>query len=133
MPVKLLMAAGSDSRTILIVDDDPDCVEPLEMLLKLAAPALTILTAGDGQTGVDLARRFKPAIVIMDLEMPVLNGMEAARQIKGEAVGQAPLIVAVSGNVPGLPAALASGSFDFALPKPLQTESLLRILELESN
>lgn len=122
------MAAGSDARTILIVDDDPDCVEPLELLLKLAVPALTILTAGDGQTGVDLARRFKPALVIMDLEMPILDGIEAARRIRTDAGGHAPLIVAVSGNALGLPAVLASGNFDHAFAKPVQADKLLQIL-----
>ena len=41
-----------------------------------------VVTAGDGQEGVDVARRVKPSLVIMDLHMPVLDGWQATRELR---------------------------------------------------
>ena len=119
------------TRTLLIVDDDPDSTEPLGLLLKGLAPAASVLAAPDGQAGVDLARRSKPDVVIMDIRMPVLGGVEAAAQMRRDAQGRPLLLIAVSGDVLNLPAIFATGHFDHALRKPLEVKALLAILELD--
>ncbi len=72
---------------VLIVDDLPQVREGLAILLKLAAkgscPTIEVIgEAINGYEAVQQAQRLHPDVILMDLEMPVLDGYEAARQIK---------------------------------------------------
>lgn len=71
-----------EQMTILIVEDLPGLRNHVSALLHKACPGkLKILQASNGQEAVELARDAKPDLVIMDIAMPVLNGMKAAQQI----------------------------------------------------
>lgn len=65
---------------VLVVDDE----EPIQELLKynLEKEGYDVKTAGNGQVGVDIARRFKPDLVLLDIMMPVMDGVEACRQMR---------------------------------------------------
>jgi two-component system, OmpR family, alkaline phosphatase synthesis response regulator PhoP len=65
---------------ILIVDDDPDIVELLEY--NLQKDGYEVLSASDGEAGLDLAQIFKPDLILLDIMMPKLNGIEAASRIR---------------------------------------------------
>src|SRR5438046_5222242 len=68
-------------RRILLVDDTPDCLRPLTRLLKLEGH--TVECAGDGEQALDVLGRFTPDTIILDLMMPVMDGvsfLEAMRQ-----------------------------------------------------
>jgi len=67
---------------VLIVDDMPQVRQELRHLLPLLGPIEVIGEAGDGLEAVCQAQALKPAVVIMDLEMPAVDGYEAARRIK---------------------------------------------------
>ncbi len=67
---------------VLIVDDIPQVRHELHTLLHLTGCVQVIGEAADGAEGVGLARQLKPDVVLLDLEMPVLDGYGAARQIK---------------------------------------------------
>ena len=81
-------AAPKSSLRILIVDDNRDGADSLAMMLRLMGNETA--TAYDGQEGVDMAGRFRPDVVLLDIGLPKLNGYEAARRIRAAAVGQAP-------------------------------------------
>jgi len=66
----------------LIVDDSPQVRQELRTLLPLAGDIEIVGEAADGLEAVRLAEALQPEVVLMDLEMPVLDGYEAARQIK---------------------------------------------------
>ncbi len=77
----------TSSIRILIVDDNPQVRENLAAVLNLAcgnaAPQLEIVgQAGDGLEGIKLSQMLQPDVILMDLEMPILNGYEATRWIK---------------------------------------------------
>ena len=66
---------------ILICDDQALVREGLEMLLNLDPDIEVVGTAGNGKEAVELAEKHKPDIVLIDLKMPVMNGIEATRTI----------------------------------------------------
>jgi NarL family two-component system response regulator LiaR len=67
---------------IIICDDQAIVRDGLEMMLKLEKDFEVIGTAGDGAAAVEMVGQKKPDMVLMDLKMPVMNGVEATRQIR---------------------------------------------------
>ena len=67
---------------IVICDDQAIVRDGLEMMLKLESDMSVVGTADDGATAVEIVAQKKPDLVLMDLKMPVLNGVEAIRQIR---------------------------------------------------
>jgi len=71
--------------TIVVADDDPDFREVVRYLLTAVADTITVLDeAPDGQKALDLVLRERPDLVITDLMMPRLNGVELTRRIRQE-------------------------------------------------
>ena len=70
--------------TVLLAEDHAIVREGLLALLKLESDMVVVGEAENGRQAVDLARKLCPAVVVMDVAMPVLNGLEATRQILAE-------------------------------------------------
>lgn len=71
---------GKPTQKVLVVDDE----EPILELLKynLEKQGYDVRTAGDGQVAVEIARKFHPDLVLLDIMMPKMDGVEACRQIR---------------------------------------------------
>ncbi len=67
---------------VIICDDQAIVRDGLEMLLKLEPDIEIVGTAEDGAAAVEMVAKQKPALVLMDLKMPIMNGVEATRQIR---------------------------------------------------
>lgn len=67
---------------VIICDDQAIVRDGLSMMLKLEKDIEVVGTADDGDAAVELALKLKPDLVLMDLKMPAMNGVEATRQIK---------------------------------------------------
>jgi len=65
---------------ILVVDDEQDIVELLKY--NLEKEGFEVKTANDGKKGIETAKKFQPDLILMDIMMPVLDGVEACRQIR---------------------------------------------------
>jgi PAS domain S-box-containing protein len=91
-------AAPSTSRTkrrILVVDDNRDGALSLTMMLELLGDE--VRTAHDGLEAIAAAESFRPEVVLMDVGMPKLNGLEAARAIRAQPWGREMTILALTG------------------------------------
>jgi CheY-like chemotaxis protein len=73
---------NNDGRTILIVEDNDELRETLSEWLKSVFCDCTFQVAGSGEKAIELAGAHHPAIVIMDIQLPRINGIEAIRHIK---------------------------------------------------
>ena len=72
---------GEDKTTVLVIDDNPDIRSLVGTLLK---DEYVVLTASDGSKGLKLAAKYIPDLIICDVMMPVMDGLECCRRLKNE-------------------------------------------------
>lgn len=107
---------------ILIVDDDPTIRSVLEALLE--DEGFTPVTAANGKEAVAIVRDSPPALVLMDLMMPVMNGVEAARTLKSEpATAGVPIIAMSAGFI--LRESIDDLLADSIISKPFDLDALI--------
>src|SRR5689334_6165538 len=69
-------------KKVLIANDEPDLINVIKF--RLRKTGYEIFVAANGQETVDLAKKHKPDVIVMDYHMPILNGAEACQQIKSD-------------------------------------------------
>ena len=112
---------------ILIVDDDPKQLKILTENLIEYNPDFKLLIATNGKSGIDIAMKNKPDLILMDWEMPVMNGVEAIKLLKAaEETGSIPVIMVTGthGETERLKEALDAGAIDF-VRKPYNAVELI--------
>ncbi len=129
MPTDGMEDSPHRSRWLLIVDDDKDSAETLSLLLTILIPGLVVVPVFDGSKASDLAKADHPPFaVVLDMEMPIVDGWATAARIRAEATGDVPLLIGVSGNLVRLNGAFERKLIDHALPKPIDTAALVQLL-----
>jgi CheY-like chemotaxis protein len=113
---------------VLYVEDNDDNVYMLKMRLELL-DGFEVMTAEDGEKGCAMARSERPDIILMDLEMPVIDGWEATRRLKADPQTRDIPIVALSAHAlaGSREKALAAGCDEFDT-KPVEFERLVGTL-----
>ena len=127
LPLSPTPARRQPSLRILTVDDNVDLADTLAMVLGLWGH--TVRTAYDGLAALEVAASFHPDVVLVDLGLPKMDGLEVARRLR-EATTGAPLLLSMSGFGPEL--ARRRGNevgFHDHLVKPLDMESLRSLLD----
>jgi len=96
-------------KTILIIEDNPAHMKLAALLLEKSGYA--VLSAADAETGLQLARERRPDLIIMDLQLPGMNGLEATRRLKQADATHAIPVIAVTSYLSEHPEAdiLAAG------------------------
>ena len=85
-----------DEALILIVDDSRTAIAVLKKTLE--PTGYSIISAADGEEGIDMAKLHKPDLILMDVIMPGLNGFQATRILRKEATTSGIPIIIISGN-----------------------------------
>jgi CheY-like chemotaxis protein len=117
-------AGPLNRRLAVIVDDDPGVRGVLALLLE--AEGWTVVEAQDGKVGLRLARRLAPDVIVTDLRMPRMSGMEMAESIRAASEGKRAPILAVTAAESDLrETAARSGLFVGVLTKPVRPEPFL--------
>jgi phosphoserine phosphatase RsbU/P len=110
--------------TILVVDDSP--VNLQVIVRTLDGRGHRILAAKSGRAGLDIARRARPDLVLLDIMMPDIDGFEVCRALKADPLTRDALVIFLSalGEVADKVAGLSAGAVDY-VTKPIQPEEVL--------
>jgi two-component system, cell cycle response regulator DivK len=112
------------SRRILVIEDQPDNRTILRDLLSAAGYA--VLEAEDGEAGVAKALAERPDLILMDIQMPLVDGYEATRRIKAEpGMAATPIIAVTSYALAGDEAKTKAAGCDGYVAKPFSPRALL--------
>ena len=117
------------SMRVLIADDQALVRAGFRKLLESAPEIEVVGEAADGRAAVDLARKLRPAVVLMDIRMPRMDGIEATRRLSNDGDGTRVLILTTFGLDDYVYDALRAGASGFML-KDAPPEELLAAIEV---
>jgi len=94
------MGQGGEARafSVLVVDDDPDMRDALSLYVRAAAADAEVESVADGRQAVRSVRRRVPDLLLLDLDLPDINGIEVCMLLRGMQLGDACMVVSVSGR-----------------------------------
>jgi CheY-like chemotaxis protein/methyl-accepting chemotaxis protein len=116
--------AGKLHKPILVVEDNHDNMFTILSILK--ETEYECIKAGDGEKAVRMAKAFQPGLILMDIQLPVLSGLDAAKQIKSDPVlNPIPIVALTAKAMKGDREILLSAGCDDYLPKPLNPDEVL--------
>lgn len=113
--------------SVLVVDDDPEIVAMLST--RLAARGYKVSTAGDGHKALEIAKRERPDVMLLDVMMPGKSGWEVARALKQDAATQhikIVMVTAIGEQVNEITSPLYGA--DAHIDKPFEFERLEKVI-----
>src|SRR5512135_1054435 len=118
------MAAGTEKIRVLIVDDIPETRENVRKLLAFETDVEVIGVAATGREAVQLARELQPNIVMMDINMPDMDGITAVEMITRDVPISQVIMMSVQSEADYLRRSMLAGARDF-LTKPFTSDELI--------
>ncbi|MBF0549542.1 MAG: response regulator [Deltaproteobacteria bacterium] len=114
----------TETKTVLVVEDNEINMKLVKTLLIIRN--YVVLEAGDGEQGIELARIHKPDLILMDIQLPGMDGLTATQTIKGETeLSCIPIVALTSHAMLGdEERALAAGCSGY-ITKPIDTRSFI--------
>jgi CheY-like chemotaxis protein len=120
---------GAPLRTLLYVEDNPANLELVEQLIA-RRPDLRLLSAADGDLGIEFARAYQPEVILMDINLPGISGIAAMKILRADpSTAHIPIIALSANAVPhDIEKALQAGFFDY-LTKPIKVDKFMDALD----
>ncbi|HTM11338.1 MAG TPA: PAS domain S-box protein [Bryobacteraceae bacterium] len=117
-------------RTLLYVEDNPANLKLIEQLIA-RRPDIRLLTARDGNTGIQLARANQPALILMDINLPGISGIEALKILREDPATTHIPVIALSANAMprDIEKGLQAGFFRY-LTKPIKVPEFMETIEV---
>ncbi len=121
---------GIAHRTVLYVEDNPANLALVEELM-LRRPDLRLISAADGNLGVEYARTYLPEVILVDLHLPGISGIEAMKILRADPTTAHIPVIALSANALSVDIELAmeAGFFNY-LTKPIRLNEFMSALDL---
>jgi PAS domain S-box-containing protein len=121
---------GAQLRTLLYVEDNPANLQLVEQLIA-RRPDIALLSARDGKQGIKLAREQRPDVILMDINLPGISGIEALRLLREDPATAHIPVVALSANAMprDIERGLAVGFFRY-LTKPIRVDEFMKTLDV---
>jgi pilus assembly protein CpaE len=113
----------ADQIRVLVVDDIPETRDHLTKLLGFEADIDVVGSASSGREAIDMAGRIHPDVVLMDINMPDMDGITATEQLSTSAPGAAVVMMSVQGEADYLRRSMLAGAREF-LVKPFSSDEL---------
>jgi two-component system cell cycle response regulator DivK len=114
-------------QKILIVEDSPPNMRLIEMTLR--PKGYELLKATDGEEALDMAIREKPDLILMDIYLPKVSGLEATKRLRQmPALNHIPIIAVTAHAMKGDEEKIIEAGCDAYLPKPINTHQLPRVV-----
>ena len=109
---------------VLIVEDDPTNRKLLETILRRGG--FTSFSAVDGENGVEIARRETPDLILMDLQLPKMDGLEATRLLRAHpALSHTPIVAVTGRTAGGVRDEIMAAGCNGYITKPIDARSFL--------
>ena len=123
------VADGTPLRTVLYVEDNPANLELVEQLVA-RRPDLRMLSAADGALGIEFARTCQPELILMDINLPGISGIEALKILRADPATAHIPILALSANAAArdIERGLEAGFFNY-LTKPIKVDQFMDALD----
>ena len=130
VPLLVPVPDGAAQRTVLYVEDNPANLELVEQLIGRRSD-LRLLSAADANLGIEFARVYQPAVILMDINLPGISGIEALKILHADPLTAHIPVIAISANaVPRyIETALAAGFSDY-LTKPIKVNEFMDTLDV---
>jgi CheY-like chemotaxis protein len=121
---------GTPLRTLLYVEDNPANLELVEQLIARRSD-LRLLSAADGNIGIEFARAYQPEVILMDINLPGISGIEAMKILRADpSTAHIPIIALSANAVPhDIAKGLEAGFFNY-LTKPIKVNQFMDALDV---
>jgi two-component system, response regulator, stage 0 sporulation protein F len=123
------MSTTAANPAIILVDDEPDILRLLGLIVNSMATGYTILTCTDGDVALEQAMQQPTPLIITDYNLPGMNGLQLTAAVKARA--PATRVVLISGYIsPDLERRARDRGVDYVVRKPFQIDPLIEILQM---
>jgi PAS domain S-box-containing protein len=128
-PARPQLREGAAQRILLYVEDNPANLELVEQLIARRSD-LRLLSAAEANLGIEFARAYQPAVILMDINLPGISGMEAMKIMRADpATAHIPIIALSANAVPrDVERSLEAGFFNY-LTKPIKVDQFMAALD----
>lgn len=114
--------------TVLVVEDDPVVARVHQRVVERVPGFAVIAVAANGAAAIDLVLAERPELVVLDLYLPDISGLEVLRRIRGAGLGTDVIVISAAREAETVREVLRAGAVDYLL-KPFRVERLIQSLE----
>jgi PAS domain S-box-containing protein len=128
-PIQARAVRGAALRTLLYVEDNRANMQLVEQLIA-RRPDMSLLSAADGMRGIELARTHQPEVILMDINLPGISGIQALKILRADPATAHIPVLAISANAMprDIKRGLAAGFFRY-LTKPIKVNEFMEALD----